>query len=244
MRILAVDTSTQAGGLAVLEDRRVVKNVFERSDEEYSSRLFRQLDFLLRETRLKLSDFDFFAVSAGPGSFTSLRIGMTAVKAWAELYGTQICPVSGLKAMASQSRGGNLIVAPVMDARRGQVYGGLFKRGEGRWDAIGEEVVARPDEFLSEIPGRFSNRTEFPEGVHFSIVSPTPDILGASLSGSAHQDLPIEKVSQDLAPWIGVLAFDMAQRGETVTALALDANYIRRSDAEHYWKDSNARSSG
>jgi tRNA threonylcarbamoyladenosine biosynthesis protein TsaB len=244
MRILAVDTSTQAGGLAVLEERRVVKNVFERSDEEYSSRVFRQLDFLLQETQLRLSDFDFFAVSAGPGSFTSLRIGMTAVKAWAELYGTLICPVSGLKAMASQSKGGNLMVAAIMDARRGQVFGGVFKRGEGRWDAIGEEVVSRPDEFLSEIPCRFSNRTEFPEAVQVSIVSPTPDILRASLSGSAYQDLPIEKVSEDLAPWIGVLAFDMAQRGETVTALALDANYIRRSDAELYWKDSNARSSG
>jgi hypothetical protein len=104
--------------------------------------------------------------------------------------------------------------------------------------------VSRPDEFLSEIPCRFSNRTEFPEAVQVSIVSPTPDILRASLSGSAYQDLPIEKVSEDLAPWIGVLAFDMAQRGETVTALALDANYIRRSDAELYWKDSNARSSG
>lgn len=103
----------------------------------------------------------------------------------------------------------------------------------------------RLDEFLRGIPGRFSNRTMFPElGDHFSIVSPIPELLMATISGSGYQDLPLEKVSEDLAPWIGMLAFDLAQRGETVTALALDANYIRRSDAEQYWKDTNARSSG
>jgi len=239
MRILAVDTSTQAGGIAVLEDSRVVLNVFERSGEEYSSRLFRQLDVLLKETRLELSDFDLFAVAAGPGSFTGLRIGMTAVKAWSEVFGMPISPVSGLKALAAQATGNTEYIAAVMDARRGQIFGGLFKHGDGELNAIGDEVVMRPDEFFGEISVRLQSQ---PGGEEFKrricLVSPTLDLISVASSESVYRNAPIERVSEDLSPWIGRLAFEQVQRGATVTALALDANYIRRSDAEQYWKDS------
>lgn len=239
MRILAVDTSTQAGGIAILEGSRVVLNAFERSAEEYSSRLFRQLDLLLKETCLKLSDFDLFAVAAGPGSFTGLRIGMTAVKAWAEVFGKPISPVSGLKALAAQVTGKTEYIAAVMDARRGQIFGALFKHRNGKLDAIGDEVVMRPDEFLAEISVRLQSQlgTEKLQSL-VGFVGPNLDLIPVASSGSELRNAPLEKVSEDLAPWIGRLAFEQAQRGETVTALALDANYIRRSDAEQYWKDS------
>jgi tRNA threonylcarbamoyladenosine biosynthesis protein TsaB len=238
MRILAVDTSTQAGGIAVLEDWRVILNVFERSVEEYSSRLFRQLDLLLKETRLELSDFDLFAVAAGPGSFTGLRIGMTAIKAWAEVFGKPVSPVSGLKALAAQATGKTEYIAAVMDARRGQIFGGLFNHTDGELNAIGDEVVMRPDEFLGEISVRLQSQpgSEKLQSL-VGFVSPTLDLIPLASSGSEFRNAPVEKVSEDLAPWIGRLAFKQAPRGETVTALALDANYIRRSDAEQYWKD-------
>ncbi|HLW98396.1 MAG TPA: tRNA (adenosine(37)-N6)-threonylcarbamoyltransferase complex dimerization subunit type 1 TsaB [Candidatus Acidoferrales bacterium] len=239
MRILTVDTSSQAGGIAILEDSRVVLNVFERSGEEYSSRLFRQLDLLLKETCLKLSDFDLFAVAAGPGSFTGLRIGMTAVKAWAEVFGKPISPVSGLKALAAQAIRKTEYIAAFMDARRGQIFGGLFRHRDGKLIEIGDEVVMRPDEFLGEISVRLQSQPGSKQLQNLiGFVSPTLDLIPVGSSGSELHNAPSEKVSEDLAPWIGRLAFEQAQRGETATALALDANYIRRSDAEQYWKES------
>lgn len=239
MRILAVDTSTREGGVAALEDLRVISSAFESSGEEYSSRLFRQLEEVLKEARLELSRFDLFAVSAGPGSFTGLRIGMTAVKAWAEVYRKPVCPVSVLKALATQSTGKLEYIAAVMDARRGQVFGCLFNRVDGKLTAVGDEVVMRPDEFLEEISVRLRSQdgSEKLQSL-LAFVSPTPELISMALSGSEYRNAPLGRVSMDLAPWIGRLAFELAQRGETVDALALDANYIRRSDAEQYWKDS------
>src|SRR5579862_4690470 len=182
MRILAVDTSTHAGRLAVLRDGGLIRGSFARSDEEYSSRLFRELDLLLGGLRLKLSDFDLFAVAAGPGSFTALRIGMTAVKAWAEVYGKPICAVSGLKALACQSSDGAGLVAAYTDGRRGQVFGGLFANEGGQWTKVGDEVVMRPEEFLAEISARISadvGRENGSQPIRF--VSATPEIISSAL---------------------------------------------------------------
>src|SRR5580692_9009830 len=81
--ILALDTSSPAGSLAVLRDEKVIGAVSTWTAEIYSSRMFRHLEFLLKDLHLDLGDFDLFAVAAGPGSFTGLRVGLAAVKGWA-----------------------------------------------------------------------------------------------------------------------------------------------------------------
>ena len=81
--ILALDTSSPTGSVAVVEDSRLLAVISTTTDEPYSSRIFRQLEFLLNELHLRLDQFDLFAVNAGPGSFTGLRVGLTTSKAWA-----------------------------------------------------------------------------------------------------------------------------------------------------------------
>ena len=95
MLILALDTSSPAGSLAILRDEKVIGVVSTWAEETYSARMFRHLDFLLRELSLDLKQFELFAVAAGPGSFTGLRVGLTAVKGWAEVYKKPAVGVSG-----------------------------------------------------------------------------------------------------------------------------------------------------
>src|SRR5580698_7384724 len=130
MLILAVDTSARIGSVAILRDQEVLGEVSSDEKEPYSSRLFADLAKLLSELHLSMGEFDLFAVAAGPGSFTGLRVGLTAVKAWAEVYGKPIAAISGLEAIAAQSvslerdlgaQAG--VIAPFLDARRGQVFG-------------------------------------------------------------------------------------------------------------------------
>jgi hypothetical protein len=83
--ILALDTATPAGSLAVLRDEVVLGTISTWTGETYCSRMFRQLEFLLGELSLGLEKFDLFAVASGPGSFTGLRVGLAAVKGWAEV---------------------------------------------------------------------------------------------------------------------------------------------------------------
>lgn len=229
MRILAVDTSTPAGGLAALEDTRVLGVVATWSGETYSSRMFRHLDFLLRETGLEMQQFDLYAVAAGPGSFTGLRVGLAAVKGWAEVHGKPIAAVSGLEAVAWQARNPAPLLAAVLDARRGQVFGGFYERVEHRLALRGDEVVMTPGGFLEQLSALAGGRET-------ALVTPTPEVITPALAGSAFHHAPVEQVSTVLAPIIGLLGYARALRGQVVDAVRLDANYIRRSDAELLWK--------
>src|SRR6201998_2058933 len=129
--VLALDTSSPSGSLAVLRGAKVVGVVSTATGEVYSSRMFRELEFLLGELSLHMEEFELFAVAAGPGSFTGLRVGLAAVKGWAEVDQKPIAAVSALEAVAVQARSNAALIIPVLDARRGQLYFGLYRRAEG-----------------------------------------------------------------------------------------------------------------
>jgi tRNA threonylcarbamoyladenosine biosynthesis protein TsaB len=236
---LALDTSSPAGSLAVLRDERVIGTVCTSTDEIYSSRMFRHLDFLLEELSLRLRDFDLFAVAAGPGSFTGLRVGLTAAKGWSEVLGKPIAAVSGLEAVAAQSHSHASVVVPVLDAHRGQVYFGVYRRvaapdGDGRLALDGDECVMTPEEFLLSLDAHL-------ESSDYVIIAPEPHLIpGATSRNETRRGAPhthrMEQASAILAPDIGRLGYQRARRGELVDALTLDANYVRRTDAELHWK--------
>ena len=242
MRVLSVDTSTPMGGIAALEDKRVLGHVFTGSRDDYSTRFFPELATLLAELKLSVADFEVYAVTAGPGSFTGLRVGLTTVKAWAEVHGKLVAPVSGLQAVAAQASGAPEYVAAVLDGRRGQIFGGVYRRTEGGLEPVGDEVVMRAGEFLTDVYSRLPRvRAERNSIAGISFASPEPELFSALLESSVLAGAHGERVSPDLAPWIGRLAFDLARRGELVDALSLDAHYVRRSDAESFWKDTSAK---
>ncbi len=237
--VLALDTSSPSGSLAVLRDKKVVGVVSTATGEVYSSRMFRELEFLLSELSLRMEEFELFAVAAGPGSFTGLRVGLAAVKGWAEVYRKPIAAVSALEAVAVQAHSNAGLIVPVLDARRGQLYFGLYRRatggapGEGRLVLDGEEYVMTPEEFFEALRERAG-------GAEFAIVTPQPDLFSgvASRDEIAALKATIEPASSVLTPFIGQLGFQQAQRGELADPLTLDANYVRRTDAELHWKES------
>jgi tRNA threonylcarbamoyladenosine biosynthesis protein TsaB len=230
--ILALDTSSPTGSLAVLRDEKVIGIVSTLAEETYSSRMFRHLEFLLQELSLKLADFDLFAVAAGPGSFTGLRVGLAAAKGWAEVYKKPVVGISVLEAIAAQSYSTATVLVAASDARRGEIYYGVYRRGKNSLALEGEECVARPEEFLQAMGAR-------PGSMEFAIISPSAEVLSGALSRIEMEHLqlpPIERVSSVLAPAIGQLGYLRAQRGVVSDALTLDANYIRRTDAEAHAK--------
>jgi tRNA threonylcarbamoyladenosine biosynthesis protein TsaB len=235
MLIFALDTSSPFGSLALLHDAAVLGQQVS-SGEPYSAGLLRDATALLDRSRISLAEIDLFAVDAGPGLFTGLRVGLTTVKGWAEVWQRPIAAVSGLEAMAIQaSRSANpgSAIAAVMDARRGQIFGGLYRR-RGRdfavLDQIGDEILTTSDEFLQSLP------TELGEVCDLRIACISPDVIQPALQRQGLGCCRIERVSNELAPFIGQLGYAKAIRGDVVDALHLDANYIRRSDAEMNWK--------
>ncbi len=242
MRLLAIDTTTRSGSVALLQSGQPAEVVAAEGPEPYASQLFRDVERLLGNRRLTVAQMDLFAVAAGPGSFTGLRVGLTAVKAWGELFHRAIVPVSALEAVAAQRADGEgrpqTFGAAVVDAHRGQFFAGLYRRNRGELQSIGPEVVLTLEELFAD----FQSRTA---GERFSIVttsSESEDKLRQYLEreGSDACRWQIEVVSPVLAPHAGRLALARYESGKYVDALHLEARYVRRSDAEILWKGARA----
>jgi len=231
MIVLAIDTCEARGSIAILKDNAMLQAVPHAVSEEYSSWLLPAVDSALGLAEITLGEVDLFAAASGPGSFTGVRIGLTTVKAWSEVFGKPIVAVSRLEAVAAQSESTVHYVASFIDAQRDQIFGALYHRVEGGLALIEEEIVASPEVFAEWVDARSS-------GNEVGWISTDPDSLAkhpAWQSRAARGD-KIQCVSCVLAPFIGKMAFQRALNGNVMDALSVDANYVRRSYVEVFQK--------
>jgi tRNA threonylcarbamoyladenosine biosynthesis protein TsaB len=244
---LALDTSAPSGSLAILRNLRIIGAVMTDSHEAYSTRMFRHLESLMTELGLTLRDFELFSVVAGPGSFTGLRVGITAVKGWSEVFGTPVAAVSGLEALAAQSHSTASLLAVYVDARRGGVYGAVYRRSGDDLTLVGDEVSTNPEAFLAHVEkaiaadriacGAPTDQRNASRAGEVAFVSATPEVLAAAVEQSPEwRGHALENVSALLAPAVGRIGVGRYRRGLIVDALRLVANYIRPTEAELLWK--------
>jgi tRNA threonylcarbamoyladenosine biosynthesis protein TsaB len=129
MKLLAIDTSGKVAGAALMEDGRLVCEANLMSGLTHSERLMPLVDGCFRLAGWRPGDIDVFAAVAGPGSFTGVRIGVSTVKGMAEATGKPVVAVNTLEALAASYCGAGLNVAPLLDARREQVYCAAYGSG-------------------------------------------------------------------------------------------------------------------
>jgi len=174
---------------------------------------------------------DAYAAAAGPGSFTGVRVGLTSVKAWAEVYGKPIVAVSRLESLAVEAPGEMSWVAAFFNAQRGQVFGAIYRLSGTRLERSGDEMVIAPGEFVEAV-------AETARGEKISWVSTDAEcvVSGGAWKAREMRGERVESVSSVRGPMIGRLGLAALAEGRFTDALALDANYVRRSDAEIFWK--------
>src|ERR1700676_2308811 len=148
MIVLAIDTCEARGSVAVLNGDTMLHVVVHASAEEYSSWLLPAVALALQSAKSTLDEMDVFAVASGPGSFTGVRIGLTTVKAWSEVFNKPIVALSRLEVVATQSQHETPYVASFIDAQRGQLFGALYKRTGNGLGLIEQEMVVSPEVFL------------------------------------------------------------------------------------------------
>jgi tRNA threonylcarbamoyladenosine biosynthesis protein TsaB len=239
MIVLAIDTCDVRGSVSILEDAAVLHTEIHEGVEEYSSWVLPAVGRALLAGGKALRDVDLYAVSAGPGSFTGVRIGLTTVKAWGEVFGKPIVAVSRLEVLAGEAlrRGGAkdaTYVASFVAAQRDQIFGAHYKRVEERLILQGEELAGEPEDFLArveEVCGR----------ARVQWVSTDPTVVARSPTWFARTGRgdEIVTVACVLAPMIAKLGYRKAAEGSVVNALELDANYVRRPYVEVNWKGSS-----
>jgi len=233
MIILGVDTSGREGSLALCNGDASSFAVLEfvpLAGGMYSAQLVPQLAAALGRQNLTNSDIDLLAVASGPGSFTGLRVGLSAVKALAEVLKKPVVALTVLEAIAvsvlrtTALQGGEVPkrVISALDAQRNEVFAGEYESCGDEVLKIAESVVS-----LADFATWLGARTPIP-------VTYTPDDSVAAKvreSGS-----PAEHVSRPGADVIARLGLQRYMAGKTVSADDLDAEYIRRSDAEIFAK--------
>jgi tRNA threonylcarbamoyladenosine biosynthesis protein TsaB len=207
--LLAIDTTREFGSLALARGEAVIEELSLHEPSGFAHVLYSHLDALLRRNQIRLDAIDCFAAASGPGSFTGVRVGLACIKGLAEALGKPAFAVSSLQALSCF--GAAPLRAPLLDARRGELYGAVYDEAA---TLVMPEVVAKLDAWLPTLP----------PAVEFVALAPISD-LRSTLAPAAQ------------AGAIARLAARRFFRGEASDPALLDANYVRRSDAELFWKD-------
>jgi len=235
MLVLAFDTCDARGSIALVRDSAVLAAVTHPPAEEYSSWLIPAANAVLHSASVSHTDLEGYAVATGPGSFTGVRVGLTTVKAWSEVFAKPVAAVSRLEALASLAAASSPFVAAFIDAHRGQLFGALYSRCGERLERIEDELVTPPAAFLEWVLARAS-------GCQIAWLSLDPQILttlDAWKPRSARGER-VESAPAQLASRIAHLGIRQIAHGRAADPLTLDANYVRRSDAELFSKKSAA----
>jgi tRNA threonylcarbamoyladenosine biosynthesis protein TsaB len=220
--ILGVDTTHEFGSLALLRGEELVEELPLHSPEGFGHILYGHLARLLERHGVAISQIACFSAAAGPGSFTGVRIGLACVKGLAEAVSRPVVAVSNLAAMARYGK--SPLRAPVLDARRGEIYGAVYSAAG---ELVSAEVAAKFPAWLASLP---EAEIEF-VAADFSPFRP-------ALAGTRFEGARVTAAPRALAAAVARIARERFRQGLAADPAAIDANYVRRSDAELLWKDS------
>jgi tRNA threonylcarbamoyladenosine biosynthesis protein TsaB len=210
--ILALDTTSEFASLALRRSHDTVAEMQLHSRDGFAHVIFQAISGILAQANLRLEQIDCFAAASGPGSFTGVRVGLAAVKGLAEALGKPAVGISNLRALSLF--GTAALRAVVLDARRGEVYGAVY---DGATRIVVAETVSPWAAWLATVPASaeligFAEGPCQTAGIAFTAA---PQFLAAAVARCAELD--------GTAHW-----------QDPVT---LDANYVRRSDAELFWRE-------
>lgn len=231
-RMLAIESATDWLSIALLEGGDVVLCVESEGTRQHAAQLMPLIDRGLSQQGWSVADLDRLAVSAGPGSFTSLRIGLATAKGLAFGRDWQAVSVSTLEAMAlaafetdpaGAAGSGESVCLTLLDARRGEWYGGAWRRGaEGRLESVLAEGLYSPAHLVADL------------GCAAVVVAPEPDAARSVFesAGLAVAGVVDAVTARPRADWVGRVGAASLERGEGQPPSELAARYLRRAEAE------------
>ena len=224
MKILALETSAKAVSAAVVEDGVPLASAYQNLGLTHSVTLMPLVDTMLKNAGLQLQDIGCVAVAHGPGSFTGLRIGVSAAKGLAWTLDVPCCGVSTLEGMAQNAAMFNGLIICAMDARRSQIYHALFSCKNGVITRVSSDRAIGLDELCKELQPQTDDKMVVGDGASLCHTYLTEHGIDCRLA-------PPESVMQN-AVGVGLVACRMAAKGETISPRDLVPIYLRLSQAE------------
>lgn len=219
MKILAIDTSGSVCTVAVLQDEKVLAEVYVDNKKTHSQMLAPMIDDCLVRSDLGLPDIDLFACAIGPGSFTGLRIGVSMIKGFCQASGKKCVGVNTLDALAQNMSGDKRIVCPIIDARRGDVYTAAYKDGNRTSDYRATQLC----ELLEQLAGQDALF------LGDAAINFKQEILDAGFS-IAHSGIALQRASS-----VGLVAYE--HQASAVSVFELEPFYLRQTQAERVYDE-------
>lgn len=223
MKILSVDTSAVCASVAVTEGESIISLCLTNAGLTHSRTLLPMIDSALKNSETFLSDIDFFACSAGPGSFTGIRIGVAAIKGLSDGTGKRCLSVSTLEALAYNLIGQDVIACPVMDARCNQVYCAVFDVCGKKISRLSDDRALEIDE-LAKILSRYDKKIVF--------VGDGAELCEKKIGYEAAPPL----LRNQNAASVGICAFKNFSEEKLLSASELMPIYLRLPQAERELK--------
>ena len=232
MKILAIDSSAISASAAVMEDDKLLGEFFINTRQTHSQTMMPMVANVLKCTCVPLSDIDLFAVSAGPGSFTGVRIGVACIKGMAMPEQKPCAGVSTLEAIAQNLAHLNVTICAVMDARCGQVYNALFTTNDGKLQRVTEDRAISIDDLTHECKN-FGEKYTQPL---FLVGDGAKMCYNTTGFQELNAILPPEHLLYQRASGVAQSAFTLYAQGKAVTPAALAPIYLRLPQAERELK--------
>jgi len=230
VKILAFDTSSTSGSVALLDDGRLIGECTAGDVGTHADWLMPAVEALLKSSSFRINEIDHFAAGVGPGSFTGLRVGISAVKGLAWALKKNVAGVSTLKSLALNLRYSGSLVCPVLDARKGELYTALYSFMDGKPDTLLEESAFPPEKLFKSIQTEASGRQVIFLGSGLRVYS---DAIKCAVKDAVLAPEPLWHVR---ASNIALLAFE--DRNLDLAPETLIPVYLRKSEAEFKTNDS------
>lgn len=223
MLILALDTTTSSESVALLDKTKLVAETNSESAASHSARLLKSVDHLLKSNGVGIKDIEGFAVAAGPGSFTGIRIGLSTVKALAFASGKPVAPVSTLAALALKLRDSPArLVCSLLDAKKGEIFTALFETEEKGFKEVIPQGAYKPDQFFSMLP---AHRV-------ISFVGNGAEAYREKIVAYLKDKARFPARSPFIAYEVGVLGYEILSKDRGVSSEEVQPLYFRKSQAE------------
>ena len=232
MKILALESSSLVASAAILEDETIIAEYTTNFRKTHSQTLLPMVDEIVKMTGTDLHTLDAIAVSSGPGSFTGLRIGAATAKGLGLALNIPLIAVPTLDAAAYNFMGADGIVCPIMDARRSQVYNGLYHTRDS-FEIVRASRALAVEELIGEL-------NEMGERVIFSGDGVPVSAAAIDLEMKVPYCYAPANMNRQRAAAVAALGGEMFKRGDTVPADAFVPEYLRMSQAERERQERHA----
>lgn len=233
MRVLAIDTSNQTMSVAVKDGAFIVGELTTYIKRNHSERLMGAIEELMKDTSIRPETLDRIAVAQGPGSYTGLRIGVTVAKTLAWSLGKELVGVSSLEVLAANREGSPNLLVPLFDARRNNVYTGLYKSGPTGIESVLADRHIQADQWAEEL-AKTEGKIELigPDAIQYH-----------ETFARVLKDRLVSIPSKDVLPRAGVLA-SLAEKKQPVEPHLFLPVYLKMAEAEENWLQQNPGQGG